>query len=294
VTVKTKRACVIDATGRKHCGRLVGASRNNPAAKRSRASAGKTSLGARLVELGNPAAASDVQMLGLGPAASLDEVCYALAGTGLYRADALRINALRALALKIEDDFSEVKPAMEWLSGLHPRLGVWSAASVAREALPLARGQERLARTAIETAEAWVAGLVTQDQAKTDTIAAFKAAKRLASEDASAPRARPRSGRSIEAQDLLPNVGDAALTAFDAAASTYAGSLFLGLTADGALRALQAESDVDSIADVRAVERRLLTRMLERLPLFPAWQGAPAQDRWPMTAAGKSLCSARA
>jgi hypothetical protein len=283
--MKTKRACVIDATGRKHCGRLVGASRGNPAAKRSRASAGKTSLGARLVELGNPAAASDVRMLGLGPTASLDEVCYALAGTGLYSADALRINALRALALKVEDDFDKVEPALRWLDRLQVRLCVWSAASIAREVLPLVPAGDKSARAAIHATEAWVAGIGTTAQARLASIEAYEAGSR-----AYRAATDPRASSSDETQDKLFAAGNAVLAASHAASMISGGtSGALGLTVDTALMAMRMQGDVDSTADARSVERRLLTAMLDRLPLFPVWQGAPAEDAWPMTTAGRSL-----
>jgi len=266
--VAAKKVCVIDATGRKHCGRLVGASRNNPAAKRSRASASKTSLGARLVELGNSAAASDVQMLGLGPTASLDEVCRTLEATGQYREQTLRINALRGLATRTARKFhSNAGNAAKWLWELHPRLGVWAAAACARHVLSYTQDAKGRPRLAVEVIEAWVRGEATPAQVN-------KAAEKVFSLPGVAAYAhieRAYAGRSAynAARSIDRALGDA--------------------YAERAVGAAAAVADAAGVMAYDDALRALIQVVTGSIVEFPVWQGAPADDRWPMTTAGKSL-----
>lgn len=238
----------------------------------------KPSLGTVLVSLGNPSAAQDAQMLGLGPAASLDEVCYALAATGLYREETLRVNALRALAVKVEDDFVRPEPTLKWLDRLHERLGAWSAASIARAVLPLASG-DKSALAAIEAAEAWVAGVGTAAKARLASVAAYQAGSRLYSAGSEYRRPPLSEGE----QDRLFVAGNAVLTASHAASMISGGTAgSIGLTVETALMALRVDSDVDSTDDERLIERDLLTAITERLVAFPVWQGPSEDDLWPM------------
>jgi hypothetical protein len=183
----------------------------------------RSSLGVVLVALGTPRARRDLRLCGFSSTASLDEVCRTLAATGMYREESLRIDALRALGRVLERRFKSAEGATRHLAKLHRRLGVWASASCAREALCLVPEQESRPRIAVETAEGWVQGEATREQAE-------KAAANAANAAANA-------------------------AAWNAARDTEL--------------------------------RRLVSVIVERLVLFPEWQGDPAEDLWPMPSRSK-------
>lgn len=214
----------------------------------------RRSLGAVLVALGTPRARRDLRLCGFSSTASLDEVCRTLAATGMYSAETLRIDALLALGRVVERRFTSAGKASQHLAKLHRRLGVWGAASCAREALCLVPEQESRPRIAVETAEGWVRGEAAREQAEKASAAAWAAAY-------------------------------AAYAAVNAAAYAVYASAYDAYTAYAAANALANTAAADHSAwnAARNTElRRLVSVIAERLVLFPEWQGDPAEDLWPM------------
>jgi len=220
----------------------------------------RSSLGVVLVALGTPRARRDLRLCGFSPTASLDEVCRTLAATGMYSAETLRIDALRALGRVVERRFKSAEGATRHLAKMHRRLGVWAAASCAREALCLVPKQESRPRIAVETAEGWVRGEATREQAEKAASAAYAAA------------ANSAANAAYSAYDAARAAADAA-DAADAAAWCAA----------AAAAAAANSAAADAWYAARDTElRRLVSVICERLVLFPALAGDPAEDLWPM------------
>jgi len=225
----------------------------------------RSSLGVVLVALGTPRARRDIRLCGFSPTASLDEVCRTLAATGMYSEESLRINAMRVLGRLIARRFKSAAEAARHLAKLHRRLGVWAAASCARESLHIVSNGETLPRVAIETAEAWVAGLATAEQAD-------------------------ESGYAANTDAFYSDTATAAANCAAAwAASAVTSKATAAAAKSAARRAAHARASDKEAVDGsrwqmanRAELRRLVSVIVDRLVLFPEWQGDPAEDLWPM------------
>ena len=105
---------------------------------------------------------------------SVDKIARAIEASGYGEATAHRAAILRAIGEHLRA-YTDACEALRWLTTIDRRLAVWGACVCAREALRfVAEGEERPLR-AVETAERWLAGLATIEEARAASAAAYAA-----------------------------------------------------------------------------------------------------------------------
>ena len=116
---------------------------------------------------------------------SVDKIARAIEASGYGEATAHRAAILRAIGEHLRA-YTDACEALRWLTTIDRRLAVWGACVCAREALRfVAEGEERPLR-AVETAERWLAGLATIEEARAASAAAYAASAAAANSAATA------------------------------------------------------------------------------------------------------------
>ncbi len=95
---------------------------------------------------------------------SIDEIAIELEIAGSGNATKIRTDALRALGLRLQREYSLASDAIAWLGQIDFMLGVWSACACARDALRFVPEGEERPRLAIEASERWVLGVASYNE----------------------------------------------------------------------------------------------------------------------------------